>query len=103
ETMETIAVLEGRATALSAPLLTAEDLNEARRINQQMRDLLNNFDPLEFTHLNKEFHQTLLASARILGWCNCFSMNGRTSNISAFPLSAMCHTEQSNRWKNTTD
>src|SRR5690625_4063274 len=38
ETMETIAVLEGRATALSAPQLTAEDLNQARRINQQMRD-----------------------------------------------------------------
>ena len=61
ETMETIAVLEGRATALSAPQLTAEDLNQARRINQQMRDLLNNFDPLEFTHLNKEFHQTLFS------------------------------------------
>ena len=54
-------MLEGRATALSAPQLTAEDLNQARRINQQMRDLLNNFDPLEFTHLNKEFHQTLFS------------------------------------------
>ena len=59
ETMETIAVLEGRATALSAPQLTAEDLANARRINQQMRDLLDSFDPVEFTHLNKEFHQVL--------------------------------------------
>lgn len=59
ETMETIAVLEGRATALSAPLLDAEDLAQARAVNQKMRDLLEDFDPIEFTQLNKAFHRVL--------------------------------------------
>lgn len=59
ETMETIAVLEGRATALSAPLLEAEDLAQARAVNQKMRDLLDDFDPIEFTQLNKAFHRVL--------------------------------------------
>lgn len=59
ETMETIAVLEGRATALSAPLLEAEDFAQARAVNQKMKDLLKDFDPLEFTQLNKEFHRVL--------------------------------------------
>ena len=59
ETMETIAVLEGRATALSAPLLEAEDLAQARAVNQKMRDLLEDFDPIEFTQLNKAFHRVL--------------------------------------------
>jgi DNA-binding GntR family transcriptional regulator len=57
--METIAVLEGRATALSAPLLEAEDLAKARAVNQKMRDLLEDFDPIEFTQLNKAFHRVL--------------------------------------------
>ncbi|SRR5699024_1387936 len=61
ETMETIAVLEGRATALSAPLLQATDLDKARQINQKMRDLLQDFDPIEFTQLNKAFHQALFS------------------------------------------
>src|SRR5690625_412282 len=59
ETMETIAVLEGRATALSAPLLEAEDLAQARAVNQKMHDLLEDFDPIEFTQLNKAFHRVL--------------------------------------------
>lgn len=59
ETMETIAVLEGRATALSAPLLEPEDIEEARAVNQKMRDLLDDFDPVAFTQLNKEFHKVL--------------------------------------------
>lgn len=59
ETMETIAVLEGSATALSAPLLEAEDLAQARAVNQKMRDLLEDFDPIEFTQLNKAFHRVL--------------------------------------------
>ncbi|MFZ2598394.1 GntR family transcriptional regulator, partial [Corynebacterium casei] len=59
ETMETIAVLEGRATALSAPLLETEDLAQARAVNQKMRDLLEDFDPIEFTQLNKAFHRVL--------------------------------------------
>src|SRR5699024_6000930 len=64
ETMETIAVLEGRATALSAPQLTAEAQNQLRRMNQQTRDVQYNLDPLEFTDLIKEFHQTLFSKCR---------------------------------------
>lgn len=59
ETMETVAVLEGRATALSAPLLDAQDIAEARRVNDKMRALLDDFEPVEFTQLNKEFHRVL--------------------------------------------
>lgn len=59
QTMETIAVLEGYATGMSAPLLSETDLQAAEGINAQMQELLNNFDPVEFTRLNQEFHKVL--------------------------------------------
>lgn len=59
ETMETVALLEGYATSLSAPHLAADDLAQAREINDQMRDSLDNFIPATFTGLNKQFHQVI--------------------------------------------
>lgn len=58
-TMETLALVEGFSTAQCAPLVTAEELQRAREINARMRALLDDFDPVEFTALNKEFHSTL--------------------------------------------
>jgi len=60
-TMQTLAVLEGAVTALSAPNLSAAQLAEARAINERMRRLLDDFDPLRFTELNSEFHAAIFA------------------------------------------
>ncbi|POH75453.1 GntR family transcriptional regulator [Arthrobacter glacialis] len=58
-TMQTLSIVEGAATALSAPLITASDITRARAINAQMRECLNNFDPVRFTSLNQQFHSVL--------------------------------------------
>ncbi|MCQ9344838.1 GntR family transcriptional regulator [Corynebacterium phoceense] len=59
ETMDIVATLEASATAQSAPYLTAEDLAQARALNQEMRELDINHHPDEFTQLNKKFHSVL--------------------------------------------
>ena len=58
-TMQTLSLVEGYATALSSPLLDADTLERARRINTEMADCLDHFDPANFTRLNLEFHSTL--------------------------------------------
>lgn len=58
-TMETLAVVEGAATGLAAPHLTAETIEHATDINNRMRTSLRNFDPIGYTKLNHEFHETL--------------------------------------------
>lgn len=58
-TMETLAIVEGAATGLAAPHITAETLNKATEINDRMRTSLRDFDPLRFTRLNHEFHEAL--------------------------------------------
>jgi DNA-binding GntR family transcriptional regulator len=58
-TMQTLAILEGSATALAAPYITNSSLSRAHRVNDQMMELLDHFDPLEFTRLNTEFHAAL--------------------------------------------
>jgi DNA-binding GntR family transcriptional regulator len=60
--MQTLAVLEGAATALSARALTPDDLRRARDINDRMVASLDHFDPGAFTALNHEFHATLYAA-----------------------------------------
>lgn len=67
--MQTLAVLEGAATALAARSLTPEALRRAREINDRMVASLGHFDPGAFTALNHEFHATLYApcpNARLL-------------------------------------
>lgn len=59
QTMETLALVEGAATALMAPTVTEEQLVRATAINDQMRKSLDHFDPTEFTRLNLEFHSVL--------------------------------------------
>ncbi len=58
-TMETLALVEGFATALSAPHLTPAQLDAARAVNERMRGCLDDFDPHRFTELNLEFHAVL--------------------------------------------
>ncbi|WP_028924118.1 GntR family transcriptional regulator [Pseudonocardia acaciae] len=58
-TMHALAIMEGAATALAAPELTAEHLDRARRLNQRMRASMRAFDPASFTRLNHEFHGLL--------------------------------------------
>lgn len=60
-TMQTLGVVEGFATALSAPVLLDADLETARAINDRMRGLLDAFDSTRFTRLNHDFHEALYA------------------------------------------
>jgi DNA-binding GntR family transcriptional regulator len=56
QTMHVLARLEGYATAAALPRLTSSDLDQARHLNQQMTKSLDDFDPVGFTALNREFH-----------------------------------------------
>lgn len=58
-TMQTLAVVEGVATSLSAPFITASDIVRARAINAEMIACLDHFDPPRFTQLNLDFHSVL--------------------------------------------
>ncbi|QTX05397.1 GntR family transcriptional regulator [Agromyces archimandritae] len=58
-TMQTLALVEGAATALSAPTLTADHIRRAREVNERMRQSLDEFDPVRFTALNLDFHAVL--------------------------------------------
>jgi DNA-binding GntR family transcriptional regulator len=58
-TMETLSLVEGMATAMAAPNVTASDLALARKINDEMRDCLEHFEPTRFTELNHEFHAVI--------------------------------------------
>lgn len=58
-TMQTLSIIEGAATALSAPLVDAADIARARGVNEQMRRCLEHFDPERFTQLNLDFHSIL--------------------------------------------
>ncbi|GAA4295629.1 GntR family transcriptional regulator [Actinomadura luteofluorescens] len=55
-TLQILARLEGYATAISAPLMTAAHIDASRKINDRMVEALEEFDPTAFTALNREFH-----------------------------------------------
>lgn len=61
-TMQTLALVEGAATGLAAPEVSAGQILRARKINETMRETLNAFDPQRFTELNLEFHSVLFES-----------------------------------------
>ncbi|MFJ4224409.1 GntR family transcriptional regulator [Microbacterium sp. NPDC089695] len=58
-TMQTLGIVEGSATALSAPLLDDAALDEATRINDRMARMLDHLDAHAFTELNRQFHSVL--------------------------------------------
>lgn len=58
-TMQTLGVVEGAATALSAPFVGGDGVARAREINERMRESLTHFEPHRFTELNLAFHSVL--------------------------------------------
>lgn len=58
-TMQALSLVEGAATAMSAPHLGPGDIAAARAINQRMIESLDHFDPHQFTELNQQFHSAL--------------------------------------------
>ncbi|MFF4116268.1 MULTISPECIES: GntR family transcriptional regulator [Streptomyces] len=56
---EALAVVDGAAVGLSGPLLTEDDLEAAREVNEKMRRSRESFDPVGFARLNGEFHAIL--------------------------------------------
>lgn len=58
-TMQTLALVEGSATGLAAPFITADHITRARAVNATMRESLTAFDPQRFTALNLDFHSVL--------------------------------------------
>lgn len=60
--LQTLAITEGAATGLAAPLLSAAALAEARDLNDLMRAGLNDFDPDLHSSLNQRFHRVLSAA-----------------------------------------
>ena len=58
-TMQTLSLVEGWATAASAPFMTTADVARARAINDELAASLHHFDPVAFTRLNLDFHSVL--------------------------------------------
>ena len=89
-TMQTLSLVEGAATALSAPAVGRSDIAAAREVNARMRDMLADFpahfDPVMFTRLNHEFHSVLFEhcpNPHILdlvhrGWNRLTALRGST-------------------------
>ncbi|MBX5334260.1 GntR family transcriptional regulator [Rhodococcus fascians] len=59
DSMATLAVLEGAATAMAARRLSEDDIRRARAVNERMIETLDHFDPRQFTALNQQFHAVL--------------------------------------------
>jgi DNA-binding GntR family transcriptional regulator len=59
DALSTLAVLEGYATALSAPHLSAADIERARAINGKMQDALEALDVMAVSAHNLAFHRAL--------------------------------------------
>jgi DNA-binding GntR family transcriptional regulator len=57
--MTVLALLEGYATALAAPLLDAGDLQRLRETTDSMAAAAERMDPLEFGRQNRLFHHAL--------------------------------------------
>ncbi|WP_334171598.1 GntR family transcriptional regulator [Sinomonas sp.] len=89
-TMQTLSLVEGAATALSAPAVGRSELDAAREVNGWMQAMLvdfpANFDPVKFTQLNHDFHSVLFEhcpNPHILdlvhrGWNRLTALRGST-------------------------
>lgn len=58
-TMEVLAVLEGYATALAAPHLTAEDIAGMVELNDLMAAAMRDFDLVRLSSCNRMFHRAI--------------------------------------------
>jgi len=59
DTLATLAVLEGYATALAAPRLDERDLAELHRLTGEMRAALDRGDLLRYGTLNRAYHEAI--------------------------------------------
>src|SRR6266850_769597 len=59
ETMVCLAVLEGYATALAAPLMGKADVAKLREANEAMVDCMHRVDALGFSRANRDFHMAI--------------------------------------------
>ncbi|MDI3339376.1 MAG: GntR family transcriptional regulator [Sphaerobacter sp.] len=59
DTLATLAVLEGYATALAAPRLDESDLAELHRLTDEMRAALDRGDLLRYGALNRAYHEAI--------------------------------------------
>lgn len=102
-TMETLSLVEGMATAMAAPHISAQDIALARSINNEMRECLEHFDPRRFTELNHEFHAVIFehcSNLHILdlvhrGWNRLAAI--RESTFSFVPGRAQASVEEHDR------
>lgn len=56
ETLHVLALLEGHATALSAPFITIEGIAKLESINKGMKEMLESYELDKLGVLNREFH-----------------------------------------------
>jgi DNA-binding GntR family transcriptional regulator len=59
EGMTAVGVLDGYATAIAAPRLTAADFDALRDANERMRAGLDEVDPMRVSEANLELHRTI--------------------------------------------
>lgn len=62
QTMEALAVLEGTATALAAPLMDGYQIRKAQRLNDDLKRALEHLDPAAYGELEQQFHEALYAA-----------------------------------------
>jgi DNA-binding GntR family transcriptional regulator len=58
--MDTLALVEGHATALAAPSMGSDDLARARAANERMRSALEGFNAVAAAQANQDFHAVFL-------------------------------------------
>ncbi|KAA0966226.1 GntR family transcriptional regulator [Sporosarcina sp. ANT_H38] len=56
ETLHVLALLEGHATALSAPFITSDGLKKLDNINKEMKEMLESYELDKLGVLNRKFH-----------------------------------------------
>jgi DNA-binding GntR family transcriptional regulator len=59
EEMTVLAILEGYATAITAPYLGVQEIERLSEINESMNEAAEQLDPLRFGRLNQEFHMLI--------------------------------------------
>ncbi|GAB3038611.1 GntR family transcriptional regulator [Parafrigoribacterium mesophilum] len=60
-TMQALSIVEGYATGAASAFITPGELEVARRLNGELQECLQHFDPNKFTRLNFDLHAVLYA------------------------------------------
>lgn len=89
EIIEGVAVLEGAAIGFAAPHISTRDIKRARSLNATLRRSLKAIDPVEFSEINHQFHETLYRrcpNRHVLGLLVKEWEHLRRTRVSAFAL-----------------